>query len=99
MDPASTETARLVAWVHSLSRDLGLVESMGVYNGRSTVVLFHGPYQLWAQVNGLPGFSFVCEVFSRNLLENIRRREEDEDEDEVQPGPPSRSQPDRKENM
>lgn len=79
--PEGIKIEQMVAWVQSLNRDFDL-ELMGVFKSRSTVVvLFSGPYYLWAQVNGLPGFSFLGEVFGRNLLKDIRHRAE------IRPGP------------
>lgn len=73
VNPAGLEAEQLLDWVRSLSKNLG-VELMGVYKSRSTVLLFHAPWSVWANLNGLSGFSFVCEILSRNLPGEIGRR-------------------------
>ena len=69
-DPTGEEAHNLVKWVHSLSPALGL-ELVGVYKTHSTEFLFHAPYYVWAQLNGLPGYSLVCESIGRNLLPEL----------------------------
>lgn len=68
--PEDVAIEQLITWSQNRGLDLELV---GVYKSRPTTVQFRGPYQLWAQVNGLPGFSFICEILDRrNMLEDIR---------------------------
>lgn len=70
VSPEDIEIEQLFAWSQGLHHDLELI---GVYQSRPTIAHFRGPYQLWAQLNGLPRFSFVCEIFGRrNMLEDIR---------------------------
>jgi hypothetical protein len=67
---SSGNTKRLVDWIHSLNPDVG-VELTGVYASRSTVIILDTPWRIWAQLNGYPGFTFVCESFGRNMLPGI----------------------------
>lgn len=69
-DPVSIETRRLVDWVHSLHPSVGL-ELTGLYKADSTVFLFHAPWYVWAQLNGLQGVSLVCEAHGWNRLPQV----------------------------
>jgi hypothetical protein len=69
-NPESVETKKLVNWIHSLDKSIGL-EITGVYKARSTAILFHAPWHLWAQLSAVPGCSLVCETFGRNRLPEL----------------------------
>ena len=70
-DPTGEDATRLVSWVRSLPVQLG-IEVVGVYRSHSTVVIFHTPWHIWAQLNGLSAYSLVCETIGRNLLTSQR---------------------------
>ena len=47
------------------------LEITGVYQTRSTMIIFHTAWSLWAQLAGLPGFSLICEATGRNRISEI----------------------------
>ncbi|KAI9766247.1 MAG: hypothetical protein M1840_006661 [Geoglossum simile] len=69
-DASSEEVRKLVEWVHSLDPSIGL-EVTNVYPSYPTVIIFYSPWSLWAQLNGLPGFSLICEALGRDKLQGI----------------------------
>ena len=74
VDPTGPEAQMLLDWLLSLGAELG-IEVMGVYKTtKSTTLLFHGPWTLWARLNGLSGFELVCEATGGNLLRTLMSR-------------------------
>ena len=69
-DANSGEVGKLIEWIHALYPGVGL-EIAGVYQTRSTTIIFHTPWSLWAKLAGLPGFSLICEAFGRNRISEI----------------------------
>lgn len=67
VDPTGPEAQKLLDWLFSLGAELG-IELMGVYKTKSTTMLFHVPWVLWAHLDGLSGFELVCEPTGRNML-------------------------------
>ena len=73
VDPTGPEAQNLLDWLFSLGAELG-IELMGVYKTKSTTMLFHVPWVLWARLDGLSGFDLVCEPTGRNLLGTLMSR-------------------------
>ena len=70
VDVEDGEHRSLVHWVSTLDPLLGL-ELLGVYRSRSTVIVFHSPWRIWAVLAGRPGYQLVCETFGRNRLADL----------------------------
>jgi hypothetical protein len=73
VDPTGPEAQKLLDWLLSLGEELG-IKLMGVYKTKSTTMLFHVPWVLWAHLDGLSGFELVCEPTGRNLLGPLMNR-------------------------
>lgn len=73
VDPTGPEAQNFLDWLFSLSAELG-IELMGVYETKSTTLLFHVPWVLWAHLDGLSGFELVCEPTGKNLLGTLLSR-------------------------
>jgi hypothetical protein len=69
-DASSEGVRKLVEWVHSLDPSIGL-EVTNVYQSHSTVIISYSPWSLWAQLNGLPEFSQICEAFGQGKPHEI----------------------------
>ncbi|KAH0550902.1 hypothetical protein GP486_007734 [Trichoglossum hirsutum] len=53
--------------------DMGL-EVTGIYRFQSkTTITFHVPWNVWAQLDGLPGFTLISEALRRNELVRLNR--------------------------
>lgn len=70
--PDDIDLQFLVGWVRSLDPSLGL-ELTGVHLSRSTLLTFSALWRVWANLQGLPSFNFVAEVFGENLLLTLAR--------------------------
>jgi hypothetical protein len=71
--PDGPEVATLIEWLHSLNAILGL-ELSGVYESGSTLLLLKAPWFIWAELQGLSGFSFVADTVGGNRLSGILSR-------------------------
>jgi hypothetical protein len=72
VDASSGEIQKLVEWIHSLHPMAGL-EVTAVFQTRSTVIIFHTPWHVWAQMSWLRGAALICEPFGRNRLPGLSR--------------------------
>ena len=65
--PNDNDLQSLVDWIIGLDSSLGL-ELTGVHLSWSTLLTFSALWRVWANLQGLPSFNFVAEVFGENLL-------------------------------
>lgn len=74
VDPTGPEAQKLLLdWLLSLGAKLS-IELLVVYKTKSTKMLFHVPWTLWARLDGLSGFELLCETTGRNLLSTLMSR-------------------------
>lgn len=70
--PDDIDLQSLVGWVTGLDPSFGL-ELTAVHLSRSTMLTFSALWRVWANLQGLPFFNFVAEVFGENLLLTLAR--------------------------
>lgn len=70
--PDDIDLQSLVGWVTGLDPSFGL-ELTAVHLSRSTLLTFSALWRVWANLQGLPSFNFVAEVFGENLLLTLAR--------------------------
>lgn len=68
--PRARRVSKLVEWIRSLNPNPGL-RLNGVYQSQSTYLILEAAWEVWAQLNGLAGFSLVLESLGGNLLPQI----------------------------
>lgn len=69
----SVEVIKLIEWLYSLNENIGL-ELSGVYESNSSVIILQAPWYMWAELQGLQGFSFVEDTLGGNKLSRILTR-------------------------
>jgi hypothetical protein len=69
----SVEVVQLIEWLYSLNENIDL-ELSGVYESNCCVILLLAPWFMWAELQGLQGFSFVEDTLGGNKLSRILTR-------------------------
>jgi hypothetical protein len=77
-DASLVEIQRLIYLIRENPASEGL-EVTGLYRFQSKkTITFHVPWHVWAQLDGLPGFTLVSEALGRNELKALGRNELEE---------------------